>query len=78
MPLSRRNSNPAAPHGATDAEAPVEPRRRGRPARPPRVAVALVRQTPEERRLFEERSRLLLAAICRRRLGPHKEIEEDD
>ena len=75
--MTRRNEKgrPHLPQSSGDQSGEIVSRRRGRPPRQVRVAVAYRPQDPEEELDCNDALRLLLASMVRRRMGGHEEEE---
>ncbi len=75
MTRGMEKGEPHLPQSGGDQSGEIVSRRRGRPPRQVRVAVAYRPQDPEEELDCNDALRLLLASMVRRRMGGHDEEE---
>jgi len=75
MTRGMEKGEPHLPQSGGDQSGEIVSRRRGRPPRQVRVAVAYRPQDPEEELDCNDALRLLLASMVRRRMGGHEEEE---
>ena len=75
MTRGMEKGEPHLPQSGGDQSGEIFSRRRGRPPRQVRVAVAYRPQDPEEELDCNDALRLLLASMVRRRMGGHEEEE---
>ena len=75
MTCGNEKGEPRLPQSGGDQSGEIVSRRRGRPPRQVRVAVAYRPQNPEEELDCTDALRLLLASMVRRRMGGQEEEE---
>ena len=75
MTCGNEKGEPHLPQSGGDQSGEIASRRRGRPPRQVRVAVAYRPQDPEEELDCNDALRLLLASMVRSRLGGQEEEE---
>lgn len=75
MSCGNEKGRPRLPQSGGGQSGEIVSRRRGRPPRQVRVAVAYRPQDPEEELDCNDALRLLLASMVRSRLGKHEEEE---
>ena len=75
MSCGNEKGEPHLPQSGGDQSGEIVSRRRGRPPRQVRVAVAFRPRSPEEDKQFNEAVRMLIASMVRERVATTKEVE---
>jgi hypothetical protein len=75
MTCGNEKGEPHLPQSGGDQSGEIVSRRRGRPPRQVRIAVAYRPQDPEEDKQFNDAVRLLIASMVRERMAATKEVE---